>query len=82
MQALHIFPSRDHLKTIKAGIRWSRDGLLWFSRLSSCDLLSGMKNAYREGSVKGSVQKRKIPGAMIKLSRNNNKNGLLKSKSK
>ncbi|XP_030617682.1 uncharacterized protein LOC111185348 isoform X3 [Delphinapterus leucas] len=30
---------RDHLRTIKAGVRRSLYGLLWFSRLSNCDLL-------------------------------------------
>ena len=27
-----------------SGLRWSSDELLWFSRLSNCDLLSEMKN--------------------------------------
>ena len=30
---------------LESGLRWSPDEFLWFSRLTSCDLLSGMKTA-------------------------------------
>ena len=30
---------------LSSGLRWSPDELLWFSRISNCALLSGMKNA-------------------------------------
>ena len=30
---------------IKSSLTWTPDVLLWFTRLSNCDLLFGMKNA-------------------------------------
>ena len=52
-----FFSSRNQLETSSAGIKWSCDGLLWFWRLVNWDL-SGMKNTYQEGCVKGRVLKR------------------------
>ena len=34
---------------LSSGLRWTLDELLRFSRLSNCDLVSGMKNASSSG---------------------------------
>ena len=48
MLGLHSSLLMEHLKTIKAGVRRSRGGFWWSPGLSYHDLLSGMKNAYKE----------------------------------